>query len=179
MLPVALQRRPAVEPALAAELVVASLQPLKPTNRRIGSQNRPAFVLLNRKRGEGGLLDLDGFAARLLAHLEQDRTSSAMKLIQKPTVTIWLRVEPASRVEPWIDEVEQQHGGDHASAVATVRFDDIPSLLVRAEIRPGQSAPRVAVGQWAHIRRGRLRHALMRNTRKGTRSQRPARRRVA
>ena len=71
-----------------------------------------------------------------------------MKLIQKPTVTIWLRVDPASGAEPWIDEIEEQYGGDHAQPgrhlfgsmpprpSSCVRRSDLASLLRVS--RPGK-----------------------------------------
>ena len=48
---------------------------VNPTNSRIGSHNRPARELPNRNRVNAAV-DLDGFATRVLAHLEQDHEES-------------------------------------------------------------------------------------------------------
>ena len=71
-LPVPLQRGAAVHPALAAELVVAGLQPGEADEEADRQPEQAGPRIAEQESGEGRAFDLDRLAARLRAHLEED-----------------------------------------------------------------------------------------------------------
>src|SRR4051794_17545618 len=89
--PVALQRGAAIEPACAAELVIARFEPGNPTKSRTGSQNSPARELLNRNRVKAGP-SISMVSPPGSLRISKSATSVRMNVAQKLIVTIWLTV---------------------------------------------------------------------------------------